>query len=378
MEFAGHAEPTLGCEWELQLVNSADCSLADGILALMPAYERNELIKPEFFQCCVELTTTPSRGAGDIETQLSKMLVDVASHAMPFSMHVAGAGTHPFDRKPAVITPSTRNLRMLGAHGVMPVYPVTFATHVHVACVDGDAAMRAMRRLTPCLPTLLAIGANSPIWHGVDTGCVSFRQRLLASNPTYGLPPYFDSWADFNRMLDAALQSGTVDNFRGLHWDLRPHGDIGTLELRVFDAQIDARRVAQLAALTRAMVVLAADPGSDDALFMPRLPHWMELENHFRASRSGLAAELIVTRHGETANALSIAERWFPALRPVAARHGDEALLEALHATLLTGNGAERQLAVWRQHRSAVEVAKFLVRATSSTADDAGRPGWRP
>ena len=227
-----------------------------------------------------------------------------------------------------------------------------------------------MRRLTPCLPTLLAIGANSPVWHGVDTGCVSFRQRLLSSNPTYGLPPYFDSWADYDRMLDAAVRSRTVESFRDLHWDIRPHGDFGTLELRVFDAQIDAQRVAQLTALTRALVVLAADPDTGDDLFPPRLPHWMALENHFRASRSGLAADLIVSARGDTASALSIAERWLTALQPVAERYGDSAHLDALFASLMTENGAERQLAVWRQQRSAVDVAKFLVRATSSTANE--------
>ena len=59
---------------------------------------------------------------------------------------------------------------------------------------------------------LLALGANSPFWHGVDTGYACFRQRLLASNPTYGLPPYFDSWEHFNRMLAAGIRSRTIES----------------------------------------------------------------------------------------------------------------------------------------------------------------------
>ena len=91
---------------------------------------------------------------------------------------------------------------------------------VDVACRDGDSAIRAMRRLAPCLPALLAIGANSPFWHGVDTGYRCFRQRLLASNPTYGLPPYFASWSDFNSMVDAGIRSRTIESFRDLQGEV--------------------------------------------------------------------------------------------------------------------------------------------------------------
>jgi carboxylate-amine ligase len=361
MEFVPQQDPTLGCEWELQLLRQDSFELADGILAIIGHLDDHALIKKEFLQCCVELNTPPCDSASEIEKHLERVRRLVDRQARSLNVRLAGAGTHPFDRKPAIVTPSERYLRLTDERaGAAAIHPVTFATHLHVACADGDAAIRAMRRITPCLPGLLAIGANSPFWHGVDTGYTCSRQRLLASNPTYGLPPYFESWEDYNRMLAAAVRSGTVDSFRDLHWDIRPHGDLGTLEIRVLDAQLDAHRIAQIAALVRALVVVAAERRTGNAAFPARLPHWMELENHFRASKSGLDADLISTTAGDTHPMSRLVERIFEISQRTAERLGDGTLLSELEESLVSVNGSRLQRVVWQRRHSSRDVADFL------------------
>jgi carboxylate-amine ligase len=361
MKFVARAEPTVGCEWELQLLREDTLELADGILAFAGELGEYALIKLEFLQCCIEINTAPVETAADLEPALNRVLANIAAHARPMGVCLAAAGTHPFDRKPAIVTPSTRYLRLADERSGAPaIHPVTFATHIHVACRDGDAAIRAMRRLAPCLPALLAIGANSPFWHGADTGYCCFRQRLLASNPTYGLPPYFDSWDEFNGLVDAGIRSRTIESFRDLHWDIRPHGDLGTLELRVLDAQIDAHRISQIAALVRSLVVVAADPKLPDSAFPARLPHWMELDNHFRACKSGLDARLIVSDNGDTGPMMQVVEQLFELARREAGNLGDSALLAALERTLLSRNGASLQRAAWQRNRSCKTVTRFL------------------
>jgi carboxylate-amine ligase len=361
MRFIGQPEPTLGCEWELQLLREDTLELADGILAFSEELGEYALIKPEFLQCCIEINTAPVETAADLEPALNSVLANIAAHARTLGMRLAAAGTHPFDRKPAVVTPSERYLRLAGERSGAPaIHPVTFATHIHVACRDGDSAIRAMRRLAPCLPALLAIGANSPFWHGVDTGYCCFRQRLLASNPTYGLPPYFASWQDFNSMVTAGIRSRTIETFRDLHWDIRPHGDLGTLELRVLDAQVDARRIAEIASLVRALVVVGADPKLPDSAFPARLPHWMELDNHFRACKFGLDAELIVSEDGNTGPMMQVVEQLFALARRQAEHLGDIELLATLERTLVSHSGAGLQRAFWQRKRSCKAVARFL------------------
>lgn len=369
MKFVSHPDPTLGCEWELQLLREDSLELADGILAFSEELDEHALIKPEFLQCCIEINTPPVETAADLEPALNSVLKRIEAHARPMGVRLAGAGTHPFDRKPAIVTPSTRYLRLADERsGAAAIHPVTFATHIHVACRDGDSAIRAMRRLAPCLPALLAIGANSPFWHGVDTGYACFRQRLLASNPTYGLPPYFASWEGFKRMLSAGIRSRTIEGFRDLHWDIRPHGDLGTLELRVLDAQIDAHRIVQIASLVRALIVVAADPKLPDTAFPARLPHWMELDNHFRACKSGLSARTITSEAGDTAPMMQVIEQLFDLARRQCETLGDSTLLADLERSLISRNGAECQRNAWRRRRSCKAVAGFLVESLQHPA----------
>ena len=362
MRFVPRAEPTLGCEWELQLLREDSLELADGILAFSEELGAHALVKPEFLQCCIEINTPPFETAAKLEPALNAVLARIDAHARPLGVRLAAAGTHPFDRKPAIVTPSERYLRLAGERSGAPaIHPVTFATHVHVACRDGDSAIRAMRRIAPCLAALLAIGTNSPFWHGVDTGYWCFRQRLLASNPTYGLPPYFESWDQFSGMVKAGIRSRTIESFRDLHWDVRPHGDLGTLEIRVLDAQVDARRIAQIASLVRALVVVAADPKLPDSAFPARLPHWMELDNHFRACKSGLDAQLIVSEDGNTSPMMHVIDQLFDLARRQGENLGDNALLAALERSLTSHNGAELQRGAWQRQHSCKSVARFLV-----------------
>ncbi len=362
MKFVPRPDPTLGCEWELQLLHEDSLELADGILAFSDELGEHALIKREFLQCCIEINTPPVDAAADLEPALNAVLARIDAHARTMGVRLAAAGTHPFDRKPAIVTPSDRYLHLSDERsGAAALHPVTFATHIHVACRDGDSAIRAMRRVAPCLPVMLAIGANSPFWHGLDTGYACFRQRLLASNPTYGLPPYFDCWEHFNRMLAAGIRSRTIETFRDLHWDIRPHGDLGTLEIRVLDAQIDAQRIAQIAALLRSLVVVAADPRMPDSAFPACLPHWMELENNFRACKSGLGARIITSAAGATEPLMQVAEQLFDLCRPTCDRLGDNKLLAGLERTLTRGNGAGRQRRAWEQHHSCKAVAGYLV-----------------
>ena len=369
MKFVAQPEPTLGCEWELQLLREDSLELADGILAFSGELGHHALIKPEFLQCCIEINTPPVEAAAELEPALDSVLARIDAHGRPMGVRLAAAGTHPFDHKPAIVTPSERYLRLADERSGAPaIHPVTFATHVHVACRDGDSAIRSMRRIAPCLPALLAIGANSPFWHGVDTGYACFRQRLLASNPTYGLPPYFESWEDFTRMVAAGIRSRTIESFRDLHWDIRPHGDLGTLEIRVLDAQIDALRIAQIASLVRALVVVAADPKMPDSAFPARLPHWMELDNHFRACKSGLHARIITSEAGDTEPLMQVVEQLFDLARNACDRLGDNELLAGLERTVTSRNGAGLQRQAWEQHHSSRAVARFLVDSLNNTA----------
>src|SRR4029077_8121567 len=72
-----------------------------------------------------------------------------------------------------------------------------------------------------------------------------------AAPPGGGAPPVFETWADWE------ARTAGID-YRRLHWDIRPHPDYGTLEVRIADQQTDVRRSASLAGLVQQAVMSAA------------------------------------------------------------------------------------------------------------------------
>ena len=77
MKFVPQADPTLGCEWELQLLREDSLELADGILAFSEELGEYALVKPEFLQCCIEINTPPFGNAADLEPALNTVLARI-------------------------------------------------------------------------------------------------------------------------------------------------------------------------------------------------------------------------------------------------------------------------------------------------------------
>ena len=92
------------------------------------------------------------------------------------------------------------------------------------------------------LPLLLALSANSPFWQGRDTGLASARTPLFQAFPRVGIPRAFDDYDDYVETVDLLIRSDAFPEPTFLWWDVRPQPRFGTIEIRIMDAQIDARR----------------------------------------------------------------------------------------------------------------------------------------
>ena len=364
MKFNGSEKQTVGVEWELQLLDSTTLDLVDGIMPLMEFFPDNQYVKPEYIQSCVELNSriaTSSSGAVDDLRQLLRLVVRRCNE---LEMAVCGAGTHPFCRRLALITPSPRYRRMEQETGYLGHHQITFGTHVHVSMPSGDAAMWAMKSLTGLLPVFIAMSANSPFWRGHDTDHAAYRQRILAASRSYGLPPKFESWQDFNDFLETAKSAGMIRSFKDVHWDIRPHPDFGTLEIRVMDAASDLPSLHGLVAFARCLAIRLAEPFPEEWV-SSQLPFWIEKDNCFRASRSGLEADFVCNSKGDRRPLRQLALDLIDACQPVAKRLGDEEGLE-LARQLATGmTGYERQRRVYRARQSARPIVEELCEALS-------------
>src|SRR6201994_6408 len=130
----------------------------------------------------------------------------------------------------------------------------TFALHVHVAVPDPERATALYTRLRAHLPILLALSGNSPFWRGSDSGFASIRTVLFQAFPRTGMPRRFGSYSEWVETVDLQLRTGAIPEPTFLWWDVRPQPRLGTVEVRVMDAQSKLGESAAIAALVQAIV----------------------------------------------------------------------------------------------------------------------------
>jgi carboxylate-amine ligase len=364
MDFAPSAQPTVGIEFELQLLDANSLDLVDGIVPLIKFFPDNRNVKPEFIQSCVEISSPVCEDTTSAADQLLQTLHGVRQRSNELGIRLCGSGTHAFGTKLALITPNPRFLRMKSDYGIVGRNQLTFATHVHIGMPSGNMAIFVMRHLIPCLPVLLAMAANSPFWRGYHTGYASYRHCILAASQSYGLPPYFEDWDNFVRFSEMAKSAEVFATLKDIHWDIRPNPKLGTIELRVMDAASTVQTAGALAAFTRSLVVYLMEHASIELADWPvaRLPRWIEQINRFQASHRGLEANYIVDEHGHVRPLQELAQELLTLIKPVAERIGEAPGVIALGSFLAAGAGYQRQ-------QRDFEEAEDYSKVTESLAD---------
>ena len=362
MEFNNCSEPTVGVEWELQLIDAQTLDLFDGILPLMEFFPDTDFVKPEYIQSCVELTSCVSNTSDEAVAHIRQSLAQILQRCRELEMRVCGAGTHPFCRRLALITPTPRYMRLEKNAGYLAQRQITFGMHVHIGMRSGDEAIRAMSHLIPALPAFIALSANSPFWRGHRTGHAAYRHRILAAASQYGFPVAFRDWAGFNRFYSAALKAGMIRDVNDIHWDIRPHPGFGTIEIRTMDAVSDLHTLCALVAFARAMAVCMARASPEDvSRVLPlELPAWVEKENCYRAGHCGLKAEFIYNEKGEHRPLYGLIEDLINFCEPVAHDIGENKNLELTRQILIGEPGYSQQLTTYAKSRSTRAVTENL------------------
>lgn len=362
IEFNGCSYPTVGVEWELQLVDPVTLDLIDGILPLMEFFPDTDFVKPEYIQSCVELTSCVAENSDEAVEHIRQTLANVLQRCSELEMSVCGAGTHPFCRRLALITPRPRFMQMERNAGHLAHTQITFSTHVHVGMRSGDEAIHSMSNLIPALPAFIALSANSPFWRGHETGHAAYRHRILAAAPNYGLPVAFRDWADFDNFSGIAIKSGLIKHFKDIHWDIRPHPDFGTIEIRTMDAASDLQTLHALVAFARSMVVCMARSTQEEVtrVIPLDLPRWIQKENCYRASHLGLDATFIYNKDGEQRPLRGLIKDLIDFCGPVANDIGESQHLALAKQILVGKPGYSRQMDAYITSGSARAVTESL------------------
>ena len=168
---------------------------------------------------------------------------------------IGSAGTHPFamweDQR---IVARARYRELVTALRFVARQELIFGMHVHVGVDDPDKAIHVANGMRVHLAVLLALSANSPFWRADATGLLSARTPIFRAFPRVGIPPHYRDWADYEREIAFMVRSGVIEDYTWLWYDVRPHPNFGTVEVRVCDSQTRVEHTLGLAALVQAMV----------------------------------------------------------------------------------------------------------------------------
>ncbi len=359
VNFGASDDFALGIEEELILVDRTTHALehsAVEVLGRLDVAPEEGAALPEAFAALVELTTPVSADAGEAVASLAGL----RRHLRSAGATTIGAGLHPDGAFGDVIHYPSERYRLIGEEmrGLMMRTP-TAALHVHIGMPDADVAIRAYNGLRAQLPLLQALAANSPFWHGRDSGLATARAQVFRALPRSEIPASFASFDEYVDSVEALAAAGQLPDYTFLWWDIRLHPVLGTLEVRAMDCQSSLSDVAALAGLVHALTRRAAEEHGPwehrDAL----------MESSFRAARDGLEASLWYD--GRLRPVPEIARATMQLAMPYARELGSDGALEELERMLVDGNGAVRRRAAFARGGMA-EVLSELVEETAQPA----------
>ena len=350
--FTSSPRSSLGIEWELELVDLDSRQLASGaspILAGMAAGEsggEHPKAKHELLESTVEIITGVCQNVQEATADLQETLDAVVEQAAARGLGVMCSGSHPMtDWATQEISPNPRYAKLIEDMQWLARRLQIFGVHVHVGVRSPDKAIPIVNALTAYVPHFLALSASSPFWIGTDTGLASSRSKVFEGLPTAGLPYQLSGWDEFEDFMETLVSSRTIETIREVWWDIRPHPNFGTVELRICDGTPTIFEIGAVAALSQCLVDML-NSQIDRGYTLPMPKGWVVRENKWRAARYGLDAEIITDDRGSTMPLRRSLLELTDELRPVAARLGCTEELDRVPRILEHGASYERQRAV--------------------------------
>jgi glutamate---cysteine ligase / carboxylate-amine ligase len=322
---------TIGLEEEVMLLDPEDWSLAQRSDEVLPRLPQGlaEHVSAETHQAAIELATGPHRRVADAIAELRHLRVWLSEELEDLGLAVAAAGTHPSALwTETLVSPASRYQVIQRTMADLARREPTFALHVHVGVPDAERAIHLLNQLRAHLPMLLALSANSPFWQGRATGLASTRTPVFGAFPRTGIPRRFTSYGDWVGTVETLLRSGAFPEPTFLWWDVRPQPALGTVEVRVMDAQTEVGATAALCALVQSLARLEVEQGYAPAALV-EAEEVLE-ENRFLAARDGIEADLLDPEAELRRPARAQLRRLLEAVRPHAGVLGCRAELDGV------------------------------------------------
>lgn len=332
---------SLGVEEELLLVDDRGRlrAVSEEAVERFAGGPLEERFSTEIFSEEIELKTGVCHGPAEVLDQLRELrraLLEAGFGLLAAGLHPdAGGGESRLVAKP-------RYAVLREDLGQLLLSTPPCGLHVHVGVPDPELAVRLANAFRLYLPALQALSANSPFRDGVDTGHASARASAVRSYPRFQVPREFRDYEDFCHVADQLIAAAGVDDYTYIWWDVRPHPQLGTVEVRAVDVQTDPVGSSAIAALVQAIAAKELERPTGADLSREALE-----ESYFQAASHGLEAEILLDDE-QPRPARQVVAAMLASIRPYARELGGEAALEEVERIVREGNGADDQRRVYR------------------------------
>jgi carboxylate-amine ligase len=359
---------TVGVEEELLVVDPTTRSVTSRAQDVLRAHVDDEpdddALDKELFRHQLETRTDPVLDVDDAVAQVVAGRRTAGEAAAAVGLAVAVCASVPLAMDEPVVSDNERYRDMAETYGRVARRGTTCGMHVHVAIESPEEGVACIDRITPWLPVLLAVSANSPYDEGVDTGYASWRTQQWSSWPSAGPTEPFGSVAGYRRACERMVASGAARDAGMLYFDARLSEGQPTLEVRILDAVTDPDDVGLLTALVRALVETAIDGWPEGQ------PAWRAEElraARWRASRYGLADRLLHPGSHELAPAREVLSGLVELVAERLTANGDDARVARGVDRVLGATGASRQRAAYERTGSLHGVVDDVLARTAAS-----------
>lgn len=371
---------TLGIEEEYLLVDPESRDLAtDPPQELFTTCESRigPHVTTEFLRSQIEIATPVCKDIDEARVELKRLRGEVSQVANDFGLRIIAASTHPFANwEKQKHTPKERYDALARDMGGAIRRMLICGMHVHVGIENPDLRVDVMNQVSYFLPHLLALSASSPFWQGQDMGLVSSRLTVFDGMPRTGIPDRFESFADYERLIDRMVESGGLEDASKIWWDIRPSNRFPTLEMRITDVCTRVEDALTIAALyqsiTRHLVRLRRRN-----LRWRLYPRMLIQENRWLAMRHGVNGQLVDLGKGRRSTYSQLASELLETIREDAEELGCVDAVDRVRTIVEGGSSAIRQKSVYEQslasgstsHEALVAVVDSLIEETSAGLD---------
>jgi len=361
---------SIGIEEEYQIIDPQTRELKSYITEILEAGKLTlrEQVKAELHQSIVEVGTKVCHTPAEAHAELVRLRKAVMELASRNGLKIAAAGSHPFSLwTEQEITPFERYAGVKQDMQILAQQLLIFGTHVHIGIEDPEFLIDAMNVVRYFLPHVLCLSTSSPFWMGQDTGLKSYRSVIFRNFPRTGIPPHFNSYADFARYRDTLVKTNCIPDGSKIWFDARPNQNYPTLEFRICDVGTRVDEAICVAAIFQALIFKLWKLRRDNITFRVYAPTLIA-ENKWRAVRYGLDGKLIdFGKQAELPARELIREmiEWF--IGDVIDELGSRKEIEYAYRIMDEGTSADRQLATFKRTGSLQAVVDQLIEETQES-----------